>query len=189
MKYVRVAEAYVLVTNNADGAEIRHQYIQQGGNPRYCNDLLIGHNCNGSCSIIGATDALSRQVTMPDVSIILKPNRAANRLLEQGGRRVKDAQRNLVKRATFDVQAESQRNAPVVTGALRRSAFAELRELRQLRARVRYQEPYARRVENLPRGGEGSRGRRGPRYGARAVATVRRKLRRFWQEEIRGLLR
>lgn len=88
----------------------------------------------------------------------------------------------------MDLEAISKRNVPVVTGALQRSGFSDLRELPQLEARVRFQEPYARRVENLPRGGQGSRGRRGPRYGARAIRTVRRKLGRFWREEIGKLL-
>lgn len=126
---------------------------------------------------------------MPDIRIQFKPNRPARNLLDHGSDRVQDAARNVLKRATLDVEAEAKRNSPVVTGALRRSGYSELRDLRQLRARVRFQEPYARRVENLPSGGEGSQGRRGPRYGARAIATVRRKVKRFWREELRGFLR
>ena len=80
---------------------------------------------------------------------------------------MKEAERNFLKRVTFGALAESQKNTPVVTGALRRSEHANLRRIGQLQARLVAQEPYARRVHELPRGGAGSGGRRGPRFFAR----------------------
>ena len=123
-----------------------------------------------------------------DFRITFKPNRAFQRFQREGASRMKDVQRAFVKRVTFGALAEAQKNTPVVTGALRRSEFADLKRLPQLRARVRAQEPYARRVHNLPRGGEGSGGRRGPRFFSRAIDQVQGRLSRWWREEVGKLL-
>lgn len=125
---------------------------------------------------------------MPDITITAKPSREWQRFVREGDDRLRDVAQEVVKRATFDAEAEAKRNAPRVTGALIRSIHSRLNELPRLRAHVRVQEPYGRRVENLSQGGAGSRGRRGPRYIARAVATVESKVPRFWREELEKLL-
>ena len=53
---------------------------------------------------------------MADITIRVQPNRAFSRFQQEGGRRLKRVQQDVIKRATFDVEAEAKRNVPVVEG-------------------------------------------------------------------------
>ena len=126
---------------------------------------------------------------MADFSIDVEPNAEAKALLNDGTDRLQSAQEQLIKEVTFEVQAESQRNTPEVSGDLRRSHFSDLKEIGQLRSRVRVQEVYARRVENLKGpGGIGSKGRRGPRYLRRAIQMVEPRIPGRWRKIAEGML-